>query len=299
MDLVTRVTDTHLQTAEGSGAARLRFLGGLWDIQSRIAAVNRPYEAPDAQAGRDALVTRQQLFLVGTPVVSVAEYVDAAARIARYASETAGLSAEQAEALLAVDFSAIVDEERLAGAASCPDGFVAAIADEMAAQPGSALAPATIAFVLASALVPFLVGPAARAVEVLGEIDAGVWAEGRCPVCGSAASAGRMSETTQLMGAQRTLWCGMCHTEWGIERIKCARCGSRNPDVLHYTYVEQDPAHRLHLCDECHGYTKFVFVDDLDTPVSMVVEDAVMTTLDAAALAQGYTATGDGGKSSC
>jgi len=299
MDLVTRVTDAYLQTLEGSSAARLRFLEGLWDIQSRIAAVNRPYEAPDAQTSRDALVTGQQLFLMSAPAIPVAEYVDAANRIAAYASEMAGLPAEQAEALSAVDFSEAVGATQLASAPGCPDAFVAEIVAQMSALPDSPLTPASVAFVLASALVPFLVGPAARVLEVVGEIDGGLWTEGRCPVCGAAASAGRMSETTQLSGAQRTLWCGMCHTEWGIERIKCARCGTRNPDMLHYTYVEQDPAHRLHLCEQCHGYMRFVFVDDLELPVAMVVEDAVMTTLDAVASEQGYSATGDGGASSC
>jgi len=55
----------------------------------------------------------------------------------------------------------------------------------------------------------------------------------------------------------------------------------------------------VHLCDECHGYTRFMFVDDLGKPVSMVVEDAVTATLDAVASEQGYTATGDGGNVSC
>jgi hypothetical protein len=142
MDLVTRVTDAYLQTLEGSGAARLRFLEGLWDIQSRIAAVDRPYEAPDAQAGREALVTGQQLFLVSAPAIPVAEYVDAATRIAVYAGEMAGLPAEQAEALRAVDFSEAVGEKRLASAPGCPDGFVAEIVAEMSALPNTALTPA-------------------------------------------------------------------------------------------------------------------------------------------------------------
>ena len=63
--------------------------------------------------------------------------------------------------------------------------------------------------------------------------------------------------------------------------------------MLRYTYLEHDPAHRLHLCDECHGYARFVFEDELGKPVSMVVEDAVSTTLDAVARANGYTPEGD------
>jgi FdhE protein len=299
MDLVGRVTDAYLQTAKGSDAARLRFLKGIWEIQSRIEAVDRHYDAPDADTAREALVTGQPLFLISAPEVPLAEYADAVSRIARYASEMAGLPAEQAEALRGADFAGGIDQERLAGAARSPEAFVADVATEMGAQPGGPLTPATAAFVLISALVPFLTGPAQSAREALGEFDQSAWGAGHCPVCGAAASMGRMGESMQLKGAERTLWCGLCHAEWGYERLRCVRCGCRNPDKLRYTYVEGDSAHRVHLCDECHGYTRFVFVDDLGKPVSMVVEDAVTATLDAVASEQGYTATGDGGKVSC
>ena len=36
MDLVNEVTDAYLRTASGSEAARLRFLQGVWEIQSSI-----------------------------------------------------------------------------------------------------------------------------------------------------------------------------------------------------------------------------------------------------------------------
>ena len=299
MDLVSRVTDAYLQTAKGSDAARLRFLEGLWDIQSRIEAVDRHYDTPVADTAREALVTGQPLFLVSAPEVPVAEYADAVSRIARYASEMAGLPAEQAEALRDADFAAAIGEECLAGAVHSPEAFVAEVASEMGAQPGGLLTSATVAFVLISALVPFLTGPSQSAREALGEFDQRTWGTGHCPVCGAAASMGRMGESTQLKGAERTLWCGLCHAEWGYERLRCVRCGCRNPDKLRYTHVEGDSAHRVHLCDECHGYTRFMFVDDLGKPVSMVVEDAVTATLDAVASEQGYTATGDGGNVSC
>ncbi len=114
---------------------------------------------------------------------------------------------------------------------------------------------------------------------------------------GSAAAMGSMGERTQTQGAQRTLWCGLCHAEWSCERIRCVRCGTRTPSSLRYSYLEGDSVHRLHLCEECHGYARFVFTDELDKPLSMVVEDAVSTTLDAVARTEGYTPEGDGGTS--
>jgi FdhE protein len=299
MDLVTQVADDYLKTAVGSDGARLRFLKGLWEIQSLIEGADRPYDSPDGVAAREAIVSGRPLFLVSPPEVPVAEYADAVSRIARYASDTAGLPAVQAAALQDADFAAAIGEERLAGAVQAPEAFAAEVAGEMGARPEGPLTPATVAFVLMSALVPFLTGPSEKARDAVGEFGEGVARTGQCPVCGAAASMGRMGESTALQGAERELWCSLCHAEWRYERIRCVRCGCRNPDSLHYTYIEGDPAHRVHLCDECHGYTRFVFVDELDRPISMVVEDAVTATLDAVALQKGYTATGDGGTGSC
>jgi FdhE protein len=299
LDLVNQVTKTYLLKAVGSEAARLRFLAGVWEIQSRIDATERPYRAPSVEAAREALAGGKPIFYLSAPTVPVAEYADAVARVARYTSEMAGLSVEQAEALRVADFTAVIDEERLAAAVNSPEAFVAEAASQLGARSDTPLTPATVAFVLVSALVPFLTGPSRIAVEALGESRGHAGHTGHCPVCGAAASMGRMGETTQLQGAERVLWCGMCHAEWGYERLRCVRCGSQNPDMLRYTHLEEDSAHRVHLCDECHGYARFVFVDDLGMPVAMVVEEAVAATLDAVALELGYTATGNGGKSSC
>ena len=298
MDLVNKVTSAYLETAEGSDAARLRFLQGLWEIQAVAAAVIRPYHAPAPDVAREALVAGRPIFSVSAPEVPVAEYVDVAKQIARYVSETAGLSAEQSSELLGADLAGAIDADLLTQAVLSPEAFVAEVASRMGLTPESALTPITVAFVLISALVPFLVGPSSVALEA-SEFDFRAWGSGRCPVCGADASMGMMGESSQLQGAERRLWCGHCHAEWSYERLRCVRCGTRNPDVLRYKYVEGDPAHRLHLCEECHGYAKFTFIDDLGKPVSMVVEDAVTAVLEAVAAEQGYTATGDGGKSSC
>src|SRR5450759_5017348 len=107
MDMVKRAADSYLESAEGSAAARLRFLEGLWTIQSGIEAIDRPYDAPEAGAARDALVTGQPLFLVSPPDVPLTEYVEAATVIAAYVCEAAGLSEEQIEALERADCAVI------------------------------------------------------------------------------------------------------------------------------------------------------------------------------------------------
>jgi FdhE protein len=227
-------------------------------------------------------------------MVPLTEYSEAVSLIAAYTADAAGLPAEKVEALRQADFASAIDQRQLDVAYRSPEGFVAQVVAAMEARADGAPSPSTSAFVLVMALVPFLIGPSRTALESLGDFDRSAWGHGNCPVCGNPAAMGRMGESTQSKGAERTLWCGICHAEWSYERIRCVRCGSRNPDQLRYSYVDGDPAHRVHLCDACHGYTKFAFVDDLDMPVSMVVEDVVTATLDAVALESGYTSPGNG-----
>lgn len=299
LDLMSRAAEAYLEEATGPAAARLGFLQGLWEIQAAIEAVERPYAAAGEDAGKDALVSGQPLFSVHSPEVPATEFAQAVSRIAEYVSDAAGLPDEHAEALRSADLTSSITDEQLRAAALNPEAFVTTVADAAGARADGPLTPATVAFVLISALTPFLTGPAVAALEAAGEYDWRAWGQGRCPVCGSAAALGRMGESTAAQGADRMLWCGLCHAEWGYERIRCVRCGSRSNDKLRYSHVEGDPAHRLHLCDECHGYTRFVFLGDLRKQLSMPVEDAVSAELEAVALKSGYTATGDGGTARC
>lgn len=292
IDVVKQVADAYLATAEGSAAGRLRFLTGLWEIQAEIEDAERAYEAPREDDAREALLAGKPLFTLGAPEIPLEAYTAAVARIAAYTADNAGLDASQADALRAADFAAAITPELLAVAVSAPQHFVDEVITALGADE-DALAPATAAFVLVSALVPFLTGPAAAALAAAGTVDRTVWSAGTCPVCGAHAAMGRVGESTSLQGADRTLWCGLCHTEWEYDRLRCVRCGTRVPESLRYSHVEEDPAHRLHLCSECHGYAKFVWLNDLDKRVAMVVEEAVTAPLDAIAVAEGYSATGD------
>lgn len=298
-DLVIAATEAYLGEFEGADAARLEFMAGLWVIQREVAATVEPYEPPTAEQAREALVRGETIFQVHEPSISLANFLAALDRVIGYVAKSAGLAEEQVTALREADFSAAVTDEALTTAATAPESLVAAVADTLGVTTESALTFPTLSFVVYSALVPLLIGPSARALEALGEFDRAAWSSGRCPVCGASASMGRLGESTALQGADRALWCGMCHAEWVYDRIRCVRCGTRNPESLKYRHIEGDEAHRIHLCGECHGYTRFVFVNDLKKPLSMQVEDVVSTPLDGLALREGYTATGDGGKTAC
>jgi len=294
-ELIKRSSDAYLETLSGPDAVRLRFLQGVWEIQASVESSTGPYELPQEDVAREAVATGRPLFGVSAPRIDRTAYLSAVDRVSLYCSEQAGLSAQEVEALNAVEFSAVIDEESLVIAVESPQAFVKLVTDALVAQPVPTPTPATVAFVLVSALTPFLTRPAHSLSELLGGIGPRSTGASDCPVCGSPAADGRMGESTSLMGAGRTLWCATCHTEWSIERIRCVRCGSRDPAKLRYTNIDGDAAHRLHLCDECHGYTRFVFTDDLRREASMEVEDAVSMALHSVASELGYSSSGDGG----
>jgi len=291
-ELMQRAVDAYLSTTGESTVQRLRFFEGIWKIQSAATPETNDYQVPDAEAARDALATGQPLFLVSEPSVPFQEYVDLVVEIAAYVRDAAGLPADQATALADADFAGVLTAPRVAIVVHDPDLFISRIGDELGAGQEGRVSPPTVAFVLMSALVPFVTSAARSVVDASTEMDWRVWDSGNCPVCGSAAALGVMDESTALQGAGRKLWCGLCHTEWSYERLRCARCGTKDASKLHYTYDENDPAHRIHLCDECHGYLKTVFKGELDKPLVPLVEDVVGTELDLIAAEQGYTPLG-------
>jgi FdhE protein len=116
---------------------------------------------------------------------------------------------------------------------------------------------------------------------------------GDCPICGTPASNSRVLDEGELQGGQRILSCPLCRAEWDYQRIRCARCGNRSHDSLHYLFDERDPGHRIHVCESCHGYIKVSVERDLDVSVVPQVEDVVTLALDDLAGSKGYSALGD------
>jgi FdhE protein len=286
MESLKKAAQAVLETAEGPQAERVRFLEGLWEVQRAVPVADTGYEPADTTSAEEALVSGQTLFMLRPPTIDEAAYADMVRRIADYIAETPGLPEEQKSALATTDFAPAV-AEHFEHAATRPAEFIGVVTESMAGE-GADLSPATIAYVLQAALVPFLSGPAGAATKALGKVQWQVWDSGDCPVCGSPAAMGRMGESTPTQGADRTLWCSTCDSKWGFDRLRCARCGSRHADGLRYTFTDDDPAHRAHVCDDCGSYLKVVFAGELGRPLAFPVEDAVSAELDAAVRAEGY-----------
>jgi FdhE protein len=265
-------------------------------MQREIEAEAPVPEAADAPALERALALGEPLFSVLQPEVPAEDYRAAVDRMAAYVADDAGLGPEQSSALREIDVVAALPDRRIAGAARDSRAFVEQVSEELRTRSEGAVSHATVAFILLSALTPFVTGASGAALASLGDSRQEAWGSRACPVCGSPPSLGHIARGVQAGAGERRLWCPLCRAEWGFDRLRCARCGTRSAERLHYMYDERDPAHRVHLCDECHGYLKVVVEDDLDKPLSMVVEEAVSIALDAIASARGYTPTGDGGQ---
>lgn len=60
--------------------------------------------------------------------------------------------------------------------------------------------------------------------------------------------------------------------QWPFERIRCALCGNTNSNKLKYVYADEDPAHRMHVCEDCGGAMATVFQDALKGPMDYDIE---------------------------
>lgn len=292
-DLVRRAFAAYLEDAEEADATRLRFFEGLWELQQTIAAKTSDYQPMNATAARQLLASGQTIFEVNPPSVPLDDYLDALSHVARYIADKAGLPADQAQALGKADFASVIMAEVASRVSSSPAAFIEAAVERLAAAP-TAPSTTTLAFALTAALTPFLEGAAEKSLAALDK-DARSASSmlTHCPVCGAVPALSLVGERTPQQGAGRTLWCGLCHAEWDFERIRCARCGSRSERSLRYVNLQGDEAHKLHLCDECHGYTRTIFQSFTTKPLSLLVEDIVSAGLSSIALEQGYTIVGD------
>jgi hypothetical protein len=107
----------------------------------------------------------------------------------------------------------------------------------------------------------------------------------RCPACGGRPVVGLLREKGH--GAQRTLVCGLCSTEWRVPRITCPSCGEGRFDRLTAIRAESFPNARLDTCSTCRTYLKTLDLARDNTMVASV-DDLATLPLDLWAREQGY-----------
>jgi FdhE protein len=111
------------------------------------------------------------------------------------------------------------------------------------------------------------------------------WQPGYCPTCGSWPL---LSEYRGLEQA-RFLRCGLCASEWSLDRLLCPFCGCRDHQQLGYLHVEGDQQKRAATCTQCGCYTKALATLARIPAIELAVDDLATIHLDIVALERGYS----------
>lgn len=108
-----------------------------------------------------------------------------------------------------------------------------------------------------------------------------------CPICGSHPVASVIVD--QPRAGLRYLHCSLCESEWHYIRAHCTSCGQDKGTTL-WSFDDAKAQVRIESCDECHGYTKMLFVEK--SPLMDVAADDLATLmLDSELNAKGFGAT--------
>jgi FdhE protein len=140
------------------------------------------------------------------------------------------------------------------------------------------------ATVLRLGLLPAL-APVQAALAPLA--DGTAWEHGYCPACGSWPLLGEYRGLEQ----RRVLRCGLCAAEWGVPRLLCPFCGTRDHRLLGYFSVEgEEGRYRATTCDGCRGYVKMTATLQPLAVLQLLVADVATLHLDLAAAERGFAA---------
>ena len=115
------------------------------------------------------------------------------------------------------------------------------------------------------------------------------WKEGICPVCGEKP----MLAMLRAEDGSRVLECGLCHTQWDVQRIFCTSCGTTDQQHLSFFYIPEQTHRRVYVCHQCKGYLKTIVLKELAREIIPDLENLVTYYLDQLAAREGY---GEAGK---
>lgn len=302
LNMIDAAIAAYQDAIDPSDASRLKLFRELWgvqdDIAREIASDASLWRAPASRVLIEALQAGSTVFSISPVLIKPEALGDAIARLVRCMDCQGALSSKVSSALAGVSWSKAVSAPTLQSAGADPGAWLEDFQGACQSL-GFDDASARMATLIASlALRPFLEDPARRALDAISDagIDERIFLA--CPVCGSKPAVARIAGGSATQGRPRSLWCGQCGASWEFERVRCARCGTRNQGHLHFHSIEGDDAHRIASCDECGGYIRTVYQDEgsLLAPFSFEVEDVLMARLDAIA-ADPSVARGEGADS--
>ncbi|MEG1907166.1 MAG: formate dehydrogenase accessory protein FdhE [Gordonibacter sp.] len=271
-------------SADGRDGGRLAFFRKLWEVEAASAADAPAYDPPEFARLREWYEAGEPVLSLSPVAVDGAALAAALERLGACAVAEGGFSPEVVSGLLRVKWNRVVAASPLALAGEAPAAYVEGLAQVLA---DDGMDDGCLSVALPLVLLALRSQLAGAAAAVAGELDRHGTPEPHalhCPVCGGQAVAAQVGGAGSNQGRGKTLWCGQCGCTWEFERVRCARCGTQNQGHLHYFNIEGDEAHRLATCDECGGYVRTVYAEEVLAPFSFQVEDVVMARLDAIAL---------------
>jgi FdhE protein len=284
LKLIDFAINSYAKTLDAGDQARLAFFRTLWEVQNEAEKmVGSTYTLAD-EAELMALLHKGEPFFMEHPVsIDKQLLADTLGKLAALTAESGLFSEVLQNKFASAMWDRIVAASKAEEAGKCPHEWLAYLYDVLI-DDGMADEEAQVASLLASmALKPQLVGPAAGLMSTTSKLaDADVHPL-MCPVCGCAPHMAHVGGETSSQGRGRLLMCPQCAAAWEFERVRCARCGTKNQESLHFFNIEGDETHRLATCDECGGYIRTLYSEDELMPCCYEVEDVVMTRLDAIA----------------
>lgn len=263
---------------------RLAFFRELWGVldehAGKLPAFS--YAMPSESELEKAVADGRPVFDVDPVAVDEAALVATLSDLAEKAVASGFFPEEVGEAFDRVKWDRVLAASDTASAGACPSAWLENFG-QVLVDDGMSEDHARLGALLASlALKIQLEQPAAQVMRSVKKIE-GVDRPQLCPVCGSAPALAHVGGDTSSAGRGRLLVCPQCASAWEYERVRCARCGTRNQAHLHFFNVEGDDSHRIATCDECGGYIRTLYSEDALAPCSYEVEDVVMARLDAIA----------------
>lgn len=288
LKLIDRVIESYRSSLDEADVARLEFFQGLWEEMDRwsggpVSAASS-YELPSEEDIRSAWDEARPIFSFAAPKLDEKRFLAIFDNVRGYVVSHGGFPEEQCEELSGIDLAACLEGDSLDMAASFPETFLNGLCDTLV-EKGYEKDLAYTTALMAMLSLRVELEPVARKLKQLLPGDGeSVSHPLACPVCGCAPALAKIGGAdSPTDGRGRTLYCEQCATTWDFERIRCARCGTRNQSHLHYFNVEGDDAHRIATCDECGSYIRSVFVGDTLMPFSFEIEEVVTARLDAIA----------------
>ncbi len=131
-------------------------------------------------------------------------------------------------------------------------------------------------------LFPLMVKLVAQSKSLLASSD---WRRGYCPACGMWPLLGEY----RGLELTRFLRCGLCASEWEVDRLVCIVCDNRlHQDLKNLSVEGEEQKQRAVACERCHCYVKQVSTLAAIPAPELLVTDLQSLHLDLIALQRNY-----------